>query len=184
MEYECDPLEYECDPLDLQVMSDETNGEADIERRDFSDKSTNQGNDDNPTIDQVINEATKLTSKETVESSGLEILKSVQPAEKRVSSNQSNSFLEYEYDPLEFECDPLNLQVMSDETNGEAEIEGRDLSDKSTNQGNDDNPMIDQVINEATKVTSKDSVESLDLDILESVQPPGKSVSSNQSKNY
>ena len=85
--------------------------------------------------------------------------------------------MEYEYDPLEYECDPLNLQVMSDETNGEAEIEGRDLSDKSTNQGNDDNPMIDQVINEATKVTSKETIESSGLEILESVQPTGKSVS-------
>ena len=66
---------------------------------------------------------------------------------------------------------------MSDETNGDAGNEGRDLSDKSTNQGNDDNPMIDQVINEATKVTSKETVESSGLEILESVQPTGKSVS-------
>ena len=37
MEYERDPLEYKCDPLDLQVMSNETNGEANIEKRDFPD---------------------------------------------------------------------------------------------------------------------------------------------------
>ena len=96
-------------------MSDETNGDAGNEGRDLSDKSTNQGNDDNPMIDQVINEATKVTSKETVESSGLEILESVQPPGKTVSSNHSNNYLEYERDPLEYEGDPLDLQVMSDE---------------------------------------------------------------------
>ena len=101
--------------------------------RDSSDKSTNQGNDDDPMIDQVINEATKVTSKETIEISGLEILESVQPTGKSVSSNQSNSQLEYECDPLEYECDSLDSQVMGDKTNNEANIEGRDFPDNSTN---------------------------------------------------
>ena len=56
MQNKRDPLEYEGDPLNLQVMSDETNGEPITEERDFPDSSTNQGNDDNSTI--MINKAT------------------------------------------------------------------------------------------------------------------------------
>ena len=117
----------------------------------------------------MIDQATKVTSQETVEISGLETIESVQPTGKSVSSIQNNSYLEYECDPLEYECDPLVIQVMSDETNGEADIEGRDFLDKSTNQGNVDNSTIDQIINEATKVTSKETIEILGLEILESV---------------
>ena len=71
MQNKRDPLKYEGDPLDLQVMSDETNGETNIEERGFPDSSTNQGNDDNSMI--VINKATEGTSEEIIEVSDLEV---------------------------------------------------------------------------------------------------------------
>ena len=106
-------MEYEGDPLD---------------------QTTNQVNDDYPTI--VIDEASKLTLKETIESLGLEILESVQPTGKSASSNQSNRYLEYERYPLEYEGDPLDIQVMRIETYSGANIEERDSPDtRKLNEG-------------------------------------------------
>ena len=98
-----------------------------------------------------------------------ETIKAIQPAERCALSRQNPSYLKYE-------CDPLDSQMMSVETNGDAEIEERNFSDEPTSHGNDTNPRIDQVINEATKVTSKETTESSGLEILASIQPAGKSI--------
>ena len=49
----------------------------------------------------MIDEASKVTLTETIKSSGLEILESVQPTGKSASSTQSIRHMEYEHDPLE-----------------------------------------------------------------------------------
>ena len=65
--------------------------------------------------------------------------------------------------PLEYGGDPLDLQVMSDETNGGPNTEERDFPDSSTNQGNNDNSTI--MINKATEGTSDEVIEVSELEV-------------------
>ena len=114
-----------------------------------------------------------------------EPIKAIQPAGRSASSSQNDSYLDYN---LVYESDPLDIQVMDDETNGNAKVEGKDLSDKSTYQGNDDDPMIGQVINEATRVTIErlglETIKRLGVETLGSIQQAGENASSNQSKGH
>ena len=83
-----------------------------------------------------------------------ETLESVRPEGRVVSSSQNKCYLGNESDPLEYEGGPL---------------------DESTNRDNDDTPTT--VLDEAFKVTLTKVIESSGLEILESVQPTGKSAS-------